>query len=186
MEKKHVCPLWLGYFLLNPLRKLRQNPQTILGEYIKPGMSVIDYGTAMGYFSIPMAKMTGPNGKVYCFDIQEKMLQKLKKRAKNHNVQQIIETRLISEDGKAFSDLDQKIDFTLLFAVVHEVPDRQYLFKTLNAMMKNNSKLLIGEPKGHVSNDDFEQSIGFALNNGFKKIETLNINGSHGILMEKI
>ena len=69
----HVCPYWIGYFLINPFRKYIHNPQEILGEYIKPGMKVIDYGCAMGYFSLPMAKMVGESGKVYGFDIQDKM-----------------------------------------------------------------------------------------------------------------
>ncbi|MBN2519238.1 MAG: hypothetical protein JXB17_01935, partial [Bacteroidales bacterium] len=77
-NKKHLCPVWVGYFLINPLRKLFQSPNKILGPYIMPGMKMIDFGSAMGYFSIPMAKTAGKTGKVYCLDIQQKMLEKLK------------------------------------------------------------------------------------------------------------
>ena len=28
---EHVCPVWVGYFLASPLRKLYQDPRKILG-----------------------------------------------------------------------------------------------------------------------------------------------------------
>jgi len=58
------------------------NPVRMLGTFIRPGMIVIDYGSAMGYFSIPLAKMVGNQGTVFCFDIQRKMLEKLIIRAR--------------------------------------------------------------------------------------------------------
>lgn len=35
---EQVCPVWIGYFLLSPLRKLFQNPNKILSPYVKDGM----------------------------------------------------------------------------------------------------------------------------------------------------
>jgi len=121
MEKHHVCPWWMGYLLLIPLRKYGQNPQKILGKYLHPGMKVIDFGSAMGYFSLPMAKMVNPSGKVYCFDIQQKMLDKLMKRVRSAGLEQCVELRNVNS-GSAFDGLDSNIDFVLLFAVAHEVP----------------------------------------------------------------
>jgi len=40
----HVCPVWVGYLLASPLRKLLQNPDKILAPYVKPGMTVLDVG----------------------------------------------------------------------------------------------------------------------------------------------
>ncbi len=78
---ERVCPVWMGYFLANPLRKLYQNPKKILRPYIKEGMKIIDIGSAMGFFSIPAAKFAGNKGKVICIDLQEEMLGRLKTRA---------------------------------------------------------------------------------------------------------
>lgn len=44
-------------------------------------MTVLDVGSAMGFFSLPMAEMVGPGGKVVCIDVQLKMLQVLRRRA---------------------------------------------------------------------------------------------------------
>ncbi len=75
-----VCPVWVGYFLASPVRKLFQNPEKMLAPYVKEGMRVLDIGCAMGFFSLPLAQMIGLNGKVICVDVQEKMIKSLEKR----------------------------------------------------------------------------------------------------------
>ena len=68
MAEEHVCPVWVGYLLASPVRKLIQNPKKLLSPYVEEGMTVLDAGCAMGFFSLPMARMVGPNGKVICGD----------------------------------------------------------------------------------------------------------------------
>jgi 2-polyprenyl-3-methyl-5-hydroxy-6-metoxy-1,4-benzoquinol methylase len=185
MKKNHVCPYWMGYFLVNPLRKLIHNPLRILGPYIRPGMTVIDYGSAMGYFSIPLAKLVGKQGKVFCFDIQDKMLEKLIHRANKAGVGEIIVPRLITANGNSNQIDSQEAVFTLLFAVAHEVPDQGKLFSFLSHKMKINALLLFAEPMGHVSFKSFRQSVLLAEKEGFRKVRDLAIRKSHAILLEK-
>jgi 2-polyprenyl-3-methyl-5-hydroxy-6-metoxy-1,4-benzoquinol methylase len=149
MKNQHVCPLWLGFVLINPFRRFVHNPIKILGPYLKSGMKAVDFGCAMGYFSLPMASMVGITGKVYCFDIQREMLNKLLKRAENKNLDKIIEPRLIT-DEKAYEGINHSIHFALLFAVAHEVPNQKVLFKKLSELLKTEAILLFAEPKGHV------------------------------------
>ncbi len=185
MEQKHMCPWWLGYFLINPLRKYMHDPYKLLKAYLKPGMKVIDFGCAMGYFSLPMARMVGETGKVYCFDIQEKMLAKLVSRAEKSGLGKIVEPILINMD-QSHQAIDKSADFALLFAVCHEVPDQIILFSELASMLKSGACLLFAEPKGHVSPPEFEKSVSIAEQAGFKKSDQLKISGSHSILLEKI
>jgi 2-polyprenyl-3-methyl-5-hydroxy-6-metoxy-1,4-benzoquinol methylase len=179
-----VCPWWLGYTFLIPLRKYQHDPYKILGSHIKQGMTVMDYGCAMGYFSIPIAKMTGPNSRVYCVDIQEKMLVNLKKRAIKHNVSPVIKTLQV---GKNFNPagLKNQLDFVLLFMVAHEVPDQKNLFSDLYAMLKTGGKILFFEPQGHVKPEDFERSIQFAKAAGFKVSEEKPIKKGLGAFLVK-
>ncbi|MCP4156198.1 MAG: class I SAM-dependent methyltransferase [bacterium] len=181
----HVCPRWVGYFLLNPLRKWMQNPEKILGGYLEEGMVSMDIGSAMGFFSIPMAKMVGEKGKVVCVDLQEKMIATLLKRAQKANVASRIETVICSADSLCIDDYKEKIDFLLTFAVVHETPDPKALFKQLYPVLKPGGKMLIAEPRGHVSEKAFKQSIDDALEAGFKELERPGIKRSLAILMEK-
>ena len=77
----HICPWWGGYFIDNPLRRLLHNPEKIVGPYVQPGMTVMDVGCGMGFFSIAMAKMVGDSGRVIAVDLQQKMLDVLRQRA---------------------------------------------------------------------------------------------------------
>lgn len=180
-----VCPIWVGYLLSSPMRKLSQNPKKILGPYIEEGMKVLDIGCAMGFFSLQMARMVGPNGKVICVDVQEKMINVLEKRAWKAGLSNRIETRTCTHNSTGLDDLAEEIDFALVFAVVHEVPDVSGFFSEIYKTIKPTGRLLVVEPKGHVSEQDFEITVSIAEQNGFKVIDSPLISRSHAIVLEK-
>jgi ubiquinone/menaquinone biosynthesis C-methylase UbiE len=86
MNPTHCCPWWLAYAFDNPLRRMVHDPQKVLGPYLRPGMVALDFGCGMGYFSIAMAKMVGPEGKVLAVDLQSQMLAIMMKRARKAGV----------------------------------------------------------------------------------------------------
>ena len=180
-----VCPWWLGFFLINPLRRLMQNPVTILEPHVKTGMTALDVGSGMGYFSIPMAKLVGPKGRVVCLDVQEKMLSRLNKRAELAGMASIIESRLSSNDTLHIEDLRGKADFALIFAVAHEAPDVNSLFREISGSMKRGGRILFAEPRGHVDLEDFEDSIKIAGSHGLTVEIGPAIWGSHSALLVK-
>jgi len=182
---KRVCPAWLGHFLANPIRKLIHPPEKILNPYAKEGMTVLDVGSGMGFFSIPLARMVGTNGKVICVDIQEKMLQGLKKRAQKTGVLTRIETRLCSQHTLGLQGLAEKIDFALAFAVVHEVPDPPRFFDELAATLIPSGSVLLAEPKEHVSHEEFTITISITMQHGFKIVEKPKIFRSRSVVLKK-
>jgi ubiquinone/menaquinone biosynthesis C-methylase UbiE len=168
----HVCPVWVGYLLTSPLRQLFENPQRILDPYIKKGMKILEIGPGMGYFSIPMARMTGKEGKVFCVDIQEKMLYQLRKRALRKGVADEIKTIPAKQNSFNTEHLSNQIDFTLLAYVVHEVPDQHILFSEVAKTMKQGARILMMEPKGHVDENHWDESLRIASKFGFSLIPT--------------
>jgi len=78
---KRVCPFWVGYMLINPLRNLFENPHKLFGDLVHEGMIVLEPGCGMGYFTLPLARMVGTSGRVIAIDIQPKMIAVLAKRA---------------------------------------------------------------------------------------------------------
>jgi len=182
---EHVIPWWMGYLLISPIRKLKQNPVSIISPFIKEGYRVLDVGSSMGYFSIPMAGMVGINGKVFCVDAQQQMLNVLTKRAKKYKVEKIIEQHLCPFDSLNIGQLAGTIDFALAFAVVHEVPNKENLFEEVYSSLKPMSKFLFAEPTGHETLDGFNNSVQIAEKTGFKVIEKLNIYNSYSVLFMK-
>ncbi|MBF0208159.1 MAG: class I SAM-dependent methyltransferase [Oligoflexia bacterium] len=176
--KKHVCPWWVGYFLANPLRKLYHDPDKILSQFVEPGMSVLEIGPGMGFFTLPMAKMVGPSGRIVCVDIQEKMLKVLHKRAKKAGTDQHIQLRISSSNDFMISDFVASMDFILLFAVVHEVQNQTALWKEVVSALKKNGKILFAEPMTHIEKGAFEKSIQQAQNFGLQILDYPIIRGS--------
>ena len=183
--KRHICPIWVGYFLASRFRKLLQNPAKIANRYAKPGMTVLDFGCAMGFFSLPMAKTVGPEGKVVCVDVQPKMLDILKRRATRAGLAERIETHLCRADSVALDGSPDRFDFALAFAVLHEVPDQDHLLAELSQLVKPGARLLLAEPAGHITPKVFEQTITCARAHGFVLTKLLLIRWAHAALLTR-
>ncbi len=171
----HVCPYWVGYFLINPLRRFLENPDKMLGRFVENGMTVLEPGCGMGFFTLPLARMVGPKGRVVAVEIQQKMIRKLKKRARRAGLLDRIELRQVGDDDLGVADLAGRVDFAAAIHVVHEVPDQASFFSDIKAALKPGGRFLVVEPKGHVSRDSFKQTktvaetIGFDIDAGFGK-----------------
>lgn len=185
VNKPHVCPWWVGYFLISPLRRFIQDPESILAPYVKEGMTVLEIGPGMGYFSLPLARLVGEKGKVLCVDIQKRMLERLMKRAAKAGIADRITTVLASEYSLHLDAYPGAADFALAFAVVHEVPDQSRLFEETYRVMKPASLLCLSEPKGHVEEEDFKKTIELAKANGFKVDSPINIKRSLSMILKK-
>ena len=185
MAEHHVCPVWVGYLLASPIRKLFENPGKILGPYVREGMTVVDIGCAMGFFSLPLAEMVGANGKVICVDVQEKMIRSLEKRARKAGLSGRIQTLICNDDSLCLDNFKEKIDFALASAVLHEVSDAAGFFSEMHKAMKPAGRLLAAEPKGHVSEKDFETTVSVAEQNGFTVADRLEIKRSRAVLLQR-
>jgi ubiquinone/menaquinone biosynthesis C-methylase UbiE len=163
----HVCPPWLGYILLSPLRRIIEDPQKMLGPFIHAGNTVLEPGCGMGYFTLPMARMVGEKGRVIAVDMQDKMLAALGKRAKKAGV----EDRIVLHRARPLGmDLDayvKNVDFAVAIHMVHELQEPGIFFSEIREALKPGGKLLVVEPKGHVSREDFERTRTLAAQSGF-------------------
>ena len=186
MSDHRVCPVWIGYLLASPIRFFFQNPEKIVAPHVKSGMRVMDVGSAMGFFSLPLARLVGPSGRVICLDLQQKMLDSLLRRAQRTKLAARIETRVCGTESLGVADLAGRIDFALLFAVVHEVSDPPRLFSEIRDTLKPGGRILFAEPKGHVRKGKFLVSLSIAENAGLRKIDTPKIPWSHAALLESV
>ena len=181
-----VCPWWLGYFLASPIRRwISGDPSKIIAAYVRDGMIVFEPGPGMGFFTLELARRVGLSGKVVAVDVQRRMIAGLTRRAIKAGVLDRIETRLATEGSLSVSDLAQKVDFTLAFAVVHEMPSATWFFSQAAEVAKPASKLLLVEPSGHVKSEDFEAELREAQKTGFTVVDRPTIRRSHAALLRK-
>jgi len=178
----HVCPWWGGYFIDNPLRRLIHNPEKIVGPYVQPGMAVMDVGCGMGLFSIAMAKIVGDEGRVIAIDLQQQMLDTLRRRAERAGVADRIETHKCEQNHLG---VDAQADFALAFMMVHEVPDQRRLLGEIHACLKPGGKLLVAEPKIHVPGRAFQQTVTTAGEVGLRVVEEPRVHGCRAVVLER-
>ena len=182
---KHVCPPWVGYWLASPLRRLVHKPERILADLVTPGMTVLDVGPGMGFFTLPMARMVGPNGKVVCVDVQEAMLRSLRKRAEAKRLADRIITRVCTPTSLGLTDFAGRIDFALAFAVVHEMPEVPHFFAEVAEVLKPDAQCLVAEPTGRVSAQAFEETLGAAGQAGLNVVGRTHIRRCYAALLMK-
>ncbi len=183
---KRVCPWWLGYFLVSPVRRLfSDDPRRLLAPYVRPGMMVLEPGPGMGYFTLELARLAGASGRVLAVDIQPRMLRRLQRRAERAGLGARIQARLGTPVLMGLAEVAGRIDFTLAFAVVHEMPDASGFFAEVAAASKPEAQLLFAEPSGHVQPAEFEAEIADAARAGFVVVERPAVRGCHAALLRK-
>jgi SAM-dependent methyltransferase len=179
----HVCPWWLGYVLVSPLRRLWQPPDKILAPFVGEGMTVLEPGCGMGFFTLDLARIVGPKGRVVAVDLQARMLAGLRRRAARAGLLDRIDVRLAQPNRLGTADLAGQVDVALALHVVHEVPNAAGFFGEIAATLRPDGRLLFVEPRGHVSEDAFAASLAIAEQAGFRVVDRPHIRRDPAALL---
>jgi len=180
--KGDVCSHTGAFFLDNFIRRIIQNPQKIVGEYIRQGDTIVDLGCGPGYFALDMAKMTGKTGKVIAVDLQKEMLAKVAKKAAAQNLSERIFLHRCDQD-KIGLPPETKADFILAFYMVHETPDTEAFLRQVKELLKPAGRFLLVEPMFHVSKNQFATILDTAKKTGFNRVDMPKKKGGRSVLL---
>jgi len=180
--KNRVCPVERAGRLDNIFRRWLQNPWKILSPYIKEGMTVLDFGCGPGYFTVDMAQMVGKSGRVIACDLQEEMLQKVRHKVHETELEERVTLYRCKENKIGISET---VDFALAFYVLHEIPNQGAFFEELESISQPNGQVLVVEPPFHVSKSAFLKTIKAAQNAGFKPDEGPSVILSKTVVLKR-
>jgi ubiquinone/menaquinone biosynthesis C-methylase UbiE len=178
-----VCPWWLCYTFDNPLRRLFHDPERLLAPHVRPGATAVDIGCGMGYFTIGLARLVGAKGKVFAVDLQRRMLAALEKRALAAGVADCITTILCTHESLVVRG---PADFVLAFWMAHEVPDLLRFFREIRDMLQDGGRLLLVEPKLHVTHTSFARTVETCRQEGFVLEAEPAVAVSRAVLMRAV
>jgi ubiquinone/menaquinone biosynthesis C-methylase UbiE len=168
VEGERVCPLEHAGAFDAWYRRVLQNPRRILERFVRGGMTVMDVGCGPGFFTIPMARLVGPRGRVIAADVQPGMLALLAKKIRGSELEQ--RTSLFEcRDGRMKSLTP--LDFILAFYMVHETPDAAVFLQDAHAALKPGRQMLVAEPPLHVTRRAFNHMVGLAKQIGFVAVD---------------
>jgi ubiquinone/menaquinone biosynthesis C-methylase UbiE len=143
-------------------------------------MTVVDIGCGMGYFTIGMARLTGQEGKVIAVDLQQRMLDALSRRSRKARVAERIVLHRCRKDELG---VQEPVDFALAFWMAHEVPDKSRFFREILSFLKPRGRLLVAEPKVHVTKTSLERTVAACRDAGFLVLEEPRVALSRAVLM---
>jgi ubiquinone/menaquinone biosynthesis C-methylase UbiE len=161
------------------------DPSAILSPYVREGMTILEPGPGMGFFTLELARRVGSNGRVIAVDVQPQMIERLKRRAANAKLAKRIDARVTRPESMQLHGLDSGVDFILAFAVVHEMPDAAVFFAEAAASMKPGARILLAEPFGQVSYLQFEAELEMAKRVGLEAEAHPPIRRAHTALLRK-
>lgn len=182
---EHVCPWWLGYLLINPWRRFLENPKKLLRPFVEAGMIVLEPGCGMGFFTLPLAQMVGPRGRVVAVDLQPRMLKGLNRRAKKAGLLARLDIRQARRDSLGVGDLVSRVDLALALHMMHEVPDAAGFLAQIHRALKPRGRLVILEPPAHVKMAEMAGNVAAAEKAGFEVDESITKLAKRSIVLIK-
>ena len=180
MSQPYVCPATFSGSLDNFLRRLVHKPEKILTPFIKDGMVALDMGCGPGYFTAEMARLVGEGGKVIAADLQQAMLEKMIRKVRDCGLEKRVEGHQCQPDR---TGIEKKVDFILTFWMVHEVPDQQRFFEELKSLLNPGGRILVVEPKIHVTKRSFSAMISRLESSGLQIVDRPNIAISRSLVL---
>jgi len=180
-----VCPWWIGWFLASPFRRLMQDPVPIVKPYVQSAMTVLEPGPGMGFFTLELARLAGPSGRVVAVDVQPQMIAGLQRRARRAGLADRIDARVVPSTSMRLDDLKGAVGFVFAYAVVHEMPRAEPFFNETAEALKPGGALLLAEPAGHVDDAEFADELVAAAQAGLAVVSHPSIRSCRAALLRK-
>jgi SAM-dependent methyltransferase len=81
--------------------------------------------------------------------------------------------------------VDAQVDFAMVFAVLHEVPDQERLLREVRCCLRPGGQLLLAEPPVHVTRWKFAAEVAVAEQIGFRLVERPRMRWSHAAVFAR-
>jgi arsenite methyltransferase len=115
---------------------------------LAPGATVADIGAGSGLFTLPLAKVVGPTGKVYAVDIDAGLVAHIAEKARDAKVSNVQAVLGAFTDPKLPA---RDVDVAFIFDVLHHVENRAEYLRNLATYLK---------PAGRIAVIDFHPELG--------------------------
>jgi ubiquinone/menaquinone biosynthesis C-methylase UbiE len=142
----------------------------VLGDFVKDGERVLEIGPGPGFYTVPLARRAGAQGKVVCVDVQQRMLDSLRRRLARRGLADRIEAHCCAGSSAWLDGYREAMDRAVLIYVLHEVPDPRQTLAEVYAALRPGGTLLLVEPKRHCSAELFAAELLAARQVGFTDI----------------
>jgi ubiquinone/menaquinone biosynthesis C-methylase UbiE len=129
--------------LADPARDEKQKPRELLKAMeVRPGMTVADVGTGIGYMLPFISRWVGPTGHVFAEDIFDDFLASAKLRAKNQKLENVTFIKGTDTDPML---PEGAVDVVLALDVYHHFDFPDKMLAAIHKALKPDGKLVVVE-----------------------------------------
>jgi ubiquinone/menaquinone biosynthesis C-methylase UbiE len=154
------------------LRRFLYQPGRLAERYAKYGTRVLDFGCGPGFFSREFAKKVGEIGQVWSVDLQEEMLDILRKKLDREELMSRVRTHRCHPDRIGLpAELHGTFDAAFAIFVLHEVPDLEQHLREIALLLKPGGTFFYTEPVFVVSGKEFRENLKLAEEAGFLPVD---------------
>jgi hypothetical protein len=150
--------------LASPLRRWFQDPVKIADGHVSEGMTLVEPGPGIGYFTLELARLVGSSGRVVAVDLQPRLLDSLRRRAARSGLADRIDARLATAGpSMGLEDLVGQVDGCGHSRLFMNSPIRRVSSGDCGALLHRNRMVLFAEPAGHVKPEEFDSELRMAV-----------------------
>ncbi len=130
-------------WLIRDQREREERCSLVLEQLgVRTGMTVCDMGCGNGFYSLKLARLVGPNGRVFAVDIQPQMLFMLRARAEEDGIENITPLLASVHDPRLPR---ASTDLILLVDVYHELSHPERVLGALRRALKPKGLVVLVE-----------------------------------------
>lgn len=122
------------------------DPEKIVDLFgIEKGDHVADFGAGHGYYTIPLARRVGGNGKVYAVDIQRQVLDVIRTKAKLEHLLNIETVLANLEEDNGSKIKEQYCDFVVISNILFQADEKQNVVREAYRILRAGGRLAMIE-----------------------------------------
>lgn len=172
VKKKPIrvgVPYWSSFILDNLLRKLFTNRMEIVkNANIKKGHIILEVGCGPGFFTEVISDVIGGKGRVYALDVQEQMIEKIKKKIENGKIRKNAHT-MVSNASK-INLPSNSVDVVFVTYAFEELNKKEKSIEEFYRICKHKGHLTFREHKFLVKKPEIKEWLNIFIDKGFKLV----------------
>lgn len=157
--------------------------KTVLEFGFMPGQKVADLGAGAGHYTLPLARVLGPGGRVYAVDIKEDVLERLYNLGLEQDLDNIniIVGDLESETGTGL--VAGWVDGVVLASTLSQIGGKDKVVEESKRILKEGGKVCVVEWQGKFGKEECKTLF---TNSGFNLQREFSVDAEHyGLIFQK-
>jgi ubiquinone/menaquinone biosynthesis C-methylase UbiE len=152
------------------------DPEAIIKELgVGLGSIVADFGCGPGYFTIPMAKVVGNDGKVFALDVLPQALETTSSKARIEGLSNVVIKRVNLENVGGSKLENESVDWVVLKDMLFQNSKKENVIAEIYRILKIKGRVLIIEWDKQSNMVGPEQELRISMDELKKMVEAYSL-----------